>query len=234
MIDEILKSTTIKSWAEDDRPREKMLLKGKHALSDAELIAIIIGSGTPKESAVDLCRRILASTDNSIAQLSRLSIKELTKFKGIGEAKAIGIAAALELGRRRREEEGIKRAKIQSAEDAVEIFQPLLGDLTHEEFWVLLLSRNNSIIGKHCVSKGGLTATVVDARTIFKLALEHTAASMILCHNHPSGNDKPSHEDLKLTKRLKQAGEMLDIAVLDHIIVTSHGFYSFANENQLS
>jgi DNA repair protein RadC len=224
---------TIKSWAEEDRPREKLLLKGKHVLSDAELIAILISSGNAEETAVELSKRILAKVENKLNELSRLSVKELTNFKGIGEAKAISIVAALELGRRRKEATVIKRDKVITSKDAVEIFQPLLGDHIHEEFWILFLNRANMIISKQPVSSGGMAGTVVDPKIIFKAALDHKASSIILCHNHPSGNTQPSEADIKLTKNIISAGKVLEISVLDHIIVTQNSFYSFADEGMM-
>ena len=226
-------SLSIKSWAEDDRPREKLLLKGRSALSNVELIAILIGSGSRNESAVDLSKRILQSVNNNLTELGKLTIQDLMKFKGIGEAKAISITAALELGRRRKKETPQKKQKITSSNDIYEIFHPHLADLPHEEFWVLLLSRSNTVKSKHCISKGGITGTVADIRIIFKLAIENLAASIIACHNHPSGNLHPSKADLDLTKKLKQTGETMEIHVLDHVIVTDNGYYSFADEGKL-
>ena len=233
MSDREVERLTIKSWAEEDRPREKLLLKGKHALSDAELIAILISSGNSEETAVELSQRILRKADNNLHELSRMSVNELMNFKGIGEAKAITIVAALELGRRRKEAEAVKRDKIVTSKDAVDIFQPLLADNHHEEFWILFLNRANHIIGRERVSSGGMSGTVVDPKLIFKAALDHKAVSVILCHNHPSGNVKPSEPDIKLTKNLVAAGKVLEIAVLDHVIVAQSGFYSFADEGMM-
>ncbi|TAH44104.1 MAG: JAB domain-containing protein [Bacteroidetes bacterium] len=224
---------SIKTWAEEDRPREKLILKGKHSLSDAELIAILISSGTPEETAVELARRILNDCGNDLLQLSRMNIAELMKFKGIGEAKAVSISAALELGRRRSESSQDKVEKISSSKDVVSIFQPLLGDLLHEEFWILFLNRANRIIGKQQISMGGMSGTVADPRMIFKSALDKKALAIILCHNHPSGNTQPSEADLSLTKSLHSAGKILEIAVLDHVIITQSGFYSFADEGNI-
>ena len=221
---------SIKDWAEADRPREKLLAKGKGALSDTELIAIIIGTGSPEESAVEVSRKILGSAGNDLQELGRLSVKDFLKFKGIGEAKAISIVAALELGRRRREAAGLKKEQINTSKDAVEIFQPHMADLQHEEFWVLYLNRANGIIKKQHISSGGVTGTVVDARIIFKHALDCLASSIILCHNHPSGNRQPSESDIKLTKKLKEGGNLIEVAVLDHIIISEKSFYSFADE----
>ncbi len=225
---------SIKSWAEEDRPREKLLMKGREALSDAELLAILIGSGTKKKSAVDLSKDILFSIQNNLNQLGKISIHDLMKFPGIGEAKAISIAAALELGRRRKENSNpLKRDKITTSRDAFEILQSHLSDLPHEEFWVLLLNRANNFIKKVSVSKGGITGTVVDAKLILKSAIENLATSIVLCHNHPSGNLKPSQADIDLTKNLKQAGQMIDMQILDHIIIAGNGYFSFADEGMM-
>ena len=221
---------SIKHWAEDDKPREKLMLKGKAILSDAELIAILIGSGSRNESAVQLSKRILASVDNNLNALGKLSIKQLMEFKGIGEAKAITIIAALELGRRRRAEETIELKKITSSKAVFEIMQPIIGELPHEEFWILYLNNSNKVIYKTQLSKGGITGTVVDVRLVFKMALEHNATSIILTHNHPSGKLQASESDIEVTKKLKLAGQQLDIAILDHIIITETGFYSFQDQ----
>ncbi|MCA6423708.1 MAG: DNA repair protein RadC [Flavobacterium sp.] len=221
---------SIKNWAEDDKPREKLMLKGKAALSDAELVAILIGSGSRNESAVDLSKRILASVSNNLNALGKLSLKQLMEFKGIGEAKAISIAAALELGRRRRAEETLELQKITSSKAVFDIMQPIIGELPHEEFWVLYLNNSNKVIYKSQLSKGGITGTVVDVRLIFKTALEQNATSIILTHNHPSGKLLASDADKEITKKLKLAGEQLDIKVLDHIIITENGYYSFQDE----
>ncbi|MDK2770766.1 MAG: DNA repair protein RadC [Flavobacterium sp.] len=222
--------TPINQWAEDDRPREKFLLKGKSSLSDSELLAILIGSGSRNESAVQLCQRILASSQNNLNLLGKLSIQQLMNFKGIGEAKAISIAAALELGRRRREEEVIELKKITSSKAVFDIMQPLIGELPHEEFWVLFLNNSNKVIYKTQISKGGITGTVVDIRIVFKLALEHNATSIILSHNHPSGKLQASEADIQITKKIKEAGKNLDIQVLDHVIITEKSYYSFVDE----
>jgi DNA repair protein RadC len=220
---------SIKDWSDDDRPREKLMLKGKDALSDAELIAILIGSGSRNESAVDLSKRILASADNLNA-LGKMSISQLINFKGIGEAKAITIIAALELGRRRRKEDIIELTKIISSKNVFEIMQPIIGELAHEEFWVLFLNNSNKVISKSQLSKGGIEGTIVDARMVFKLALETGATGLILCHNHPSGALHPSEADKEITKKLKMAGECLDVKVLDHLIITETKYYSFVDE----
>lgn len=223
-------SFSIKHWAEDDKPREKLMLKGKEALSDAELVAILIGSGSQNESAVDLSKRILASVDNGLNALGKLSLKQLMNFKGIGEAKAITIAAALELGRRRRQEEAVELQKITSAKAVFEIMQPIIGELPHEEFWILFLNNSNKVMYKSQISKGGITGTVVDIRLIFKMALEQNAVSIILVHNHPSGKLQASNEDIAITQKLKTAGKQLDIPVLDHVIITENGYLSFQDE----
>jgi DNA repair protein RadC len=221
---------SIKNWAEDDKPREKLMLKGKAILSDAELIAILIGSGSRNESAVSLSKRILSSVNNNLNALGKLSLKQLMEFKGIGEAKAVSIAAALELGRRRRAEETVDLQKITSSKAVFEIMQPIIGELLHEEFWVLYLNNANKVIYKSQLSKGGITGTVVDVRLIFKLALEHNATAIILSHNHPSGKLLASDADRDITKKLKFAGEQLDVKVLDHIIITETGYLSFQDE----
>lgn len=221
---------SIKNWAEDDKPREKLMLKGKSALSDAELLAILIGSGSRNESAVQLSKRILASVNNNLNAIGKLSLKQLMEFKGIGEAKAITIIAALELGRRRREEEAIELKKITSSKVVFELMQPIIGELPHEEFWILYLNNSNKVIYKTQLSKGGITGTVVDIRLVFKMALEYNATSIILTHNHPSGKLQASDADIQITKKLKLAGQQLNITILDHIIITENGFYSFQDE----
>ena len=219
----------IKEWAEDDRPREKLLQKGKTVVSDAELIAILIGTGNRHESAVGLSKKILASVGNNLVALGKLSVQQLTEFKGIGEAKAITIVSALELGRRRRSEEGIVLDKIATSKSVFEIMQPLIGELPHEEFWILYLNNSNKIVMKSQLSKGGITGTVVDVRLVFKKALENNAVSIIVCHNHPSGILQPSDADKQITEKLKEAGKNLDIRLLDHLIITEKGYYSFAD-----
>jgi len=223
-------SSGIKSWAEEDRPREKLMEKGRHALTEAELIAILIASGSRNETAVELSKRILTSVSNDLNDLGKLSVKELMKFKGIGEAKAISIVAALELGRRRKETKISKREKITTSKDVYEIMRASMMDLPHEEFWLLMLNRSNSVIKKELISRGGIAGTVVDSKLIFKIALENYASSIIICHNHPSGNLKPSEQDMKITKTIKEAGKIMEIQLLDHLIVTENGFYSFADE----
>lgn len=224
---------SIKNWAIGDRPREKLIQKGKLALSDAELIAILIGSGNSKESAVELGKRILSGSNNNLNHLGKLSLKQLTEYKGIGEAKAISIIAAMELGRRRRSEEAIEKVKISSSNSVFELLQPLIGELEHEEFWILYLNNANKIIEQFQISKGGITGTLVDVRITLRKALEVGAVSLILAHNHPSGNLNPSEADKQLTRKLKTAAESLDIKILDHIIVTEKSYFSFADEGLL-
>ena len=226
-------SFSIKQWNEDDRPREKLVAKGKAALSNAELMAILIGSGNRDESAVALSQRMLASVKNNLNELGKTSVKELMDFKGIGEAKAVSIVAAMELGRRYRSEATLKKDKITSSQAVFDLLQPILGDLYHEEFWIVYLNNSNGILKREQLSKGGITGTVVDVRLAFKLALQLGAVAIILAHNHPSGTLKPSQSDINLTQKLKSAGESLDIKVLDHLIITENAYFSFADENLL-
>lgn len=221
----------IKSWADEDKPREKLMLKGRGALSDAELIGILINSGTSELTAVDVAKLIMNEVDHDLNKLAKLSVKDLMKFKGIGEAKAICIVSALELGRRRRNGETEKLRKITTSRDVYDIIKSNLLDLASEEFWVLLLNRANNIIHKQKISAGGISGTVADPKVIFKCALEYSASSIILIHNHPSGNLNPSEADKQLTIKMKEAGKLLDISVLDHLIFSDHGFFSFADEN---
>ena len=222
----------IKSWAED-RPREKLMEKGRHVLTEAELIAILIGSGSRDETAVELSKRILASVGNNLNDLGKLGVGELVKFKGIGEAKAISVMAAMELGRRRKETEVVKRDKISVSKDVYDIMQPVLLDLPHEEFWLLILNRANLVIKKELISRGGVSGTVVDTKIIFKAAIENYACSIVICHNHPSGNLKPSEADIRITKNIKDAGKLMEIPLLDHLIITENGFYSFLDEGMM-
>jgi len=223
----------IKAWAEADRPREKLLQQGRRQLTDAELIAILIGSGSRNETAVDLSKRILSSCQNDLQRLAQLGVKELSKFRGIGEAKAITIVAALELGRRRKDSDKPQLEKLISSKDAHNIIKADLADLPHEEFWILLLNRSNILIGKHLLSKGGQSGTVVDPKMIFKTAIEHGAAALILVHNHPSGSLKPSSADINITKKLMELGKMMEIAVHDHLIVYNDTFLSLADEGHV-
>ena len=224
---------SITQWAEEDRPREKLLLKGKSSLSDAELIGILLGSGTKTLSAVDLAKQILNSVGNDLHALAKMSVSDLCKFKGIGEAKAISIVSALELGRRRKDAEPVKQPRITCSDDAYQLLKPELTDLPHEEFWIILLKRNNQVIRKEQVSFGGVSGTIVDPKIIFKKALDNLASGMILVHNHPSGNLKPSQADIQLTKKLKTSGELLEIPIYDHIIFTDHGYYSFSDQSMI-
>lgn len=223
----------IKDWADGDKPREKLLLKGKEALSDAELLAILLRSGTRTRSAVELGRDLLFKVDNNLIELSKLSVDDLMKFKGIGEAKALSIIAALELGMRRRATEMPVKKAITSSRDAFEILYPNMADSRYEEFWVLFLNRANRKISVMPVSEGGQSGTVADPKKIFKMALDQNAASIILCHNHPSGNLTPSDADIKLTRKMKEAGTFLELPVLDHLIIGDEKYYSFADEGLL-
>lgn len=226
-------SFSIKHWSQDDRPREKLRDKGKTILSDAELLAILLGSGNRDESAVALSQRILANVNHSLNELGKLSIKQLMIYKGIGEAKAITLVAAMELGRRRRGEDALSKDKISCSRDVFELMQPLLGELPHEEFWILFLNNSNKILVKNQLSKGGITGTIVDVRLVLKTALEVGAIGLILVHNHPSGTLKPSKADQDLTSKLQVAAHSLDIKVLDHLIITETAYFSFADESIL-
>ncbi|OIQ37953.1 MAG: hypothetical protein BM563_07265 [Bacteroidetes bacterium MedPE-SWsnd-G1] len=226
-------SFSIKNWNEYDRPREKLIAKGKDVLSDTELVAILLGSGSKIESAVDLSKRVLSSVDNNLNALAKLEVNDFLKFNGIGEAKAVAIITALELGRRRRGEAARELYKISSSKSVYELMQPILGDLHHEEFWVLYLNNSNKILSKMQLSKGGITGTLVDSRLVFQKALELKATSIILSHNHPSGSLTPSNADRQLTQKIKMAGAALDIKVLDHLIITQNNYFSFADNNEL-
>jgi DNA repair protein RadC len=223
----------IRQWSPEDRPREKLILKGKAALSDAELIAILLGTGMAKVSAVDLAKRILGSAENNLYRLGTFTVTDLIKVKGIGTAKAISIVAALELGRRRKELTPEVKPKINGSADAFEVLKSDLLDLPHEEFWVLLLNRANRVIRKVQISQGGVAGTVADPKIIFKSALDDLASGVILAHNHPSGNLTPSQADTMLTQKLKEGGNLLEIQVLDHLIVGGHKYFSFADEGLL-
>ncbi len=228
-----MENLSIKAWAEAERPREKLMNVGRHTLTDSELIAILLRTGAKQITAVELARKLLAQCNNDLTEMSRLSVKELAKEKGMGEVKAITLVAALELGRRRREAEAMRKEKITTSQDAVNIMQPHLADLIHEEFWLLLLNRAHVVINKRNVSSGGVSGTVVDPKMVFKTAIENNASSIILCHNHPSGNNKPSDADISLTRKLKEAGNLLEITVIDHIIIAGASFYSFADEGMI-
>lgn len=232
-MEEYKQSNAISNWAEEDRPREKLLLKGRQALTDSELIAILIGSGSPNESAVDLSKRILASAENNLNALAKLTIKELQKFHGIGEAKSISIAAALELGRRRQATISLKKPIIRSSRDAYNILNAVLGDLPNEAFWTLYLNQKNEVIHKECISVGGVSGTVADVRIIMQKAVQQLATGIIISHNHPSGSLKPSQADINITKRIKEAGKVLDVKLLDHIIVGDQAYLSFSDEGMI-
>lgn len=227
------KHLTIKAWAEDDRPREKLISKGRQSLSNAELLAILLGSGNKNETAVQLAQRILNSHQNSINHLAKLQLNDLKKFKGVGEAKAVTIAAALEIGRRRKDENLSEKIKITSSKHAYDVMKSKLSDLPHEEFWILFLNRSNSVIKTECISKGGVSGTIVDVRLILKPAVESLASGIILAHNHPSGNLRPSQEDIVLTKKVKEAAKLLDIIIQDHLIIGDQNYYSFADEGMI-
>jgi len=224
---------SIKSWSEEDRPREKLLLKGREALSDSELIAILIGSGSREKSAVELSREILHDASDNLHKMARWDISDFMKYKGIGEAKAISIVAALELGRRKTISEPLKQKQINSSYEAYKVMAPQLSDLNHEEFWILLLNSNNRIMTRERISSGGVSATVVDPRIILKKAINVFASSILLFHNHPSGNLKPSRADISLTNKLKAACKHLDMKLHDHIIIAQEGYYSFQDEDML-
>ncbi|WP_296622568.1 DNA repair protein RadC [Marivirga sp.] len=225
--------SSIKSWAEADRPREKLLTHGRTVLSDAELIAILIGSGTQSLSAIDVGKNILGEVNNDLNHLAKFSVKELMKFRGIGQAKAISIIAALELGRRRKESAVQEKPKIVSSQDAYELLKSVMLDLHHEEFWVIMMNRANRVIRMKRVSSGGISGTVADVKIIFKEAIDQMASALILAHNHPSGNRNPSDQDVRLTRKMKESGLLLDIPVLDHIIFAEDKYYSFADEAML-
>jgi DNA repair protein RadC len=226
-------SLSIKYWSDDDKPREKLIQKGRSVLSDTELMAILIGSGSRNESAVELSKRILASANNSLNELGKLSIKQLMQFKGIGEAKAVTIAAALEVGRRRRGEVARKITKITSSKSVFELLQPKIGELQHEEFWIVYLNNSNKVLQTKQLSKGGITGTLVDVRLVMRQALELGSVALILAHNHPSGTLKPSNADKQITQKLKAAAQALDLKVLDHLIITQKAYFSFADEQIL-
>ena len=223
-------SHTLKSWAVEERPREKVMANGIQYLSDTELLAILMGSGTRNTTAVELARNILGGIGNDLHELGRQSISDLQKVKGVGPAKAISIMAAMELGRRRSGVPHAEKVPVKSSETIFKLFHPLLGDLEHEEFWLLMLNRANRVLGRFKVSQGGLSGTVIDTRIILKKALDNLSSSIIVCHNHPSGNKQPSDADVKITEKLKKAAEMLEIKLLDHIIIADKSYFSFADE----
>ncbi len=227
------KHVTIKQWAEEDRPREKLMLKGRHALSDAELIAILIGSGTHEMSAVEIAKEILEGARDNLMELGKLTVQDLTKYRGVGPARAIAIAAALELGRRRNESVPPGKSFIRKSQDAFAVLNTVMQDKPYEEFWILLLNRANGLIRKECISEGGISGTVVDPKKIFKVALDYHATGIILGHNHPSGNTKPSESDIRITNKIVEAGKLLEVSVLDHIIVTDREFFSFSDQGMM-
>jgi DNA repair protein RadC len=226
-----MEKSTIKSWAEDDRPREKLALKGKNSLSDAELLAILLGSGTREKSALELAKDMLSKSAYNLNKFCKQSLKELTEFKGVGNAKAITILAAIELGNRRLDEGNEKRRKVNSSKDVFDFLYASFYGLNHEEFHVVFLNRKNEILSSALLSKGGLSQTIVDGKILFKMALEHKAASIILCHNHPSGNLTPSDQDLQITKSLNSFGKMIDLPILDHLIFADNNYFSFTDRN---
>ena len=223
----------IKNWAEEDRPREKLLLKGKAALSDAELIGILIASGTKNKSAIDVAREVLNTVNNDLNALAKLTVKDLMKFTGIGQVKAITIISALELGRRKKETLPGKLAQVSNSKKVYHVIRPHLEDLKHEEFWILILNKQNQVVKKQLISSGGVDGTVADPKMIFHAALQELASSIVLIHNHPSGSLKPSQSDINLTKNLKETGNMLQIPVTDHVIYTDNGYFSFVDEGLL-
>lgn len=226
-------SLKITEWAVEDRPRERLWQKGPSSLSDAELIAILIGSGTRNKSAVDLAHELLALANNSLPELGKLSVAGIKKLKGIGEAKAVTIAAALELGRRRKMAEAADNPQIRSSADVFNIFNPLMEDLPHEEFWILFLNRANKVMGRMKISQGGVSGTVTDVRIVMKKAIESLASGLVICHNHPSGNNSPSDADIRITQKIKEAGALMDIQLLDHLIICGKNYYSFADNGAL-
>jgi DNA repair protein RadC len=226
-------SLKITYWAVEDRPREKLIRKGISSLSDTELLAILISSGTRKKSAVDLGRELLSMVNNNLNSLGKLSVSDLRKLHGIGPARAVTIAAALELGRRRKLAEMPDICQIKSSQDVAGIFQPLLSDLSHEEFWVLFLNRSNKVIDRMKISQGGISGTVTDIRIIMKKAVENLASGIIVCHNHPSGNLNPSESDTNITRKIRDAGNLMDIQLLDHLIISDRDYYSFADNGLL-
>jgi DNA repair protein RadC len=227
------KSSGIKDWALEDRPREKLLAKGITSLSNAELLAILIRSGGPDTSAVELARQILKQADNNLQELGRRSVTDLVRHNGMGPVKAITIIAALELGRRRKKSDLQEKLRISGSQDVFSLLQPVIGDLVHEEFWILLMNRSNRVIDNIRISQGGISGTVIDVRLILKNALDRLASSLILCHNHPSGNLKPSDADIKITSKIADASKTMDIQLLDHIIIADNSYFSFSDEGMI-
>ena len=227
------KSHALKTWAVEERPREKVMANGIQYLSDSELLAILLGSGTKNMTAVELARMIFKKSGNNLHELGRQTVGDLVKIKGVGPAKAISVLAAMELGRRRAGMHHAEKIPVKSSETVFSLFYPLLGDLDHEEFWLLMLNRANRVLGRFKVSQGGLSGTVIDTRIILKKALDNLASSIIVCHNHPSGNKQPSDADVKITGKLKKAAEMLEIKLLDHVIIADKSYFSFADEGMI-
>lgn len=232
-MDKTSKHLTIKALAEDDRPREKLLLKGRYNLSDAELLAIVLGSGSKNETALQLAQRILSDNKNNINELAKLNLNDFKKYKGVGTVKAINLIATFELGRRKNEAGIFEKVKITSSNIAYSVFNKMLSDLPHEEFWMLILNRANQVVKEEYISKGGISGTVVDVRLICKSALENTASGIIIAHNHPSGQVNPSENDKEITKKLKEALKILEISLLDHLIIGDGKYFSFADEGML-
>jgi DNA repair protein RadC len=226
-------SIKITDWAVEDRPREKLIQKGTNSLSDAELLGILISSGTKEKSAVDLGRELLMMVNNNLTSLGKLTINDLIKINGIGQARAVTIAAALELGRRRKLEEAPEISQIKCSKDVFNLLSPLLSDLPHEEFWILYLNRSNKVINRMKLSQGGISGTVTDVRIVMKKAIEYLASGIIVCHNHPSGNLNPSESDSKITQKIKDAGSIMDIQLLDHLIISEKDYFSFADNGLL-
>ena len=227
-------SRALTSWAVEERPREKVMANGIQFLSDSELLALLLGSGTRNTTAVELARQILKGVGNNLHELGRKGVGDLVRIKGVGPAKAITVLAAMELGRRRAGMQHIDKVPVKSSEIVYKLFHPLLGDLEHEEFWLLMLNRANRVLGRYKVSQGGLSGTVIDTRIILKKALDNLASSIIVCHNHPSGNNQPSDADVKITGKLKKAAEMLEIKLLDHVIIADKSYFSFADEGLIN
>ena len=226
-------SFPITDWAEEDRPREKLMAKGVASLSNAELLAILMRSGSPKDNAVELARKILADFQNNLSELGKATLSQLKSYRGMGEAKAISIIAALELGRRRNTGEIIEKKKLVSSKDIFMLFHPILSDLPHEEFWILFLNNSCRYLDMQLLSAGGLADTSVDVRLMMKMAIEQLASRIVLCHNHPSGNAAPSKQDMLMTRKVKEGAALLDIVLLDHVIVADNSYYSFADEGML-
>jgi DNA repair protein RadC len=226
-------SLKITDWAVEDRPRERLWNKGPSSLSDAELLAILIGSGTKNASAVDIARELLAMAGNNLSDLGKLSLTDIRKLKGVGDAKAVTIIAALELGRRRKLAEATDNPQVKSSADVYNIFHPIMEDLPYEEFWILFLNRANRVINRMKISQGGVSGTVTDVRIVMKNAVEYLASAIVICHNHPSGNNTPSDSDIKITRKIKEAGELMDVQMLDHIIICGKEYYSFADNGML-